>query len=163
MRYKSGMALIELTVVVAVIVCLVVLFRPSGAHSWGNVKVDGLVSPEYSKMAKDYKLKPASTVILNGKYSGEGIVDGRKVKMTYVFNDSERVKKTMEIDYWGSNLFQGESNYKQKGSALEFSGISGDAFLFPEVGEPVIIEGKDSILLVGVGNIRLKLEAPEQN
>ncbi|MEM0550439.1 MULTISPECIES: hypothetical protein [Aeromonas] len=158
MKYKSGMALIELTVVVAVIACLFLLFK-SNWYPWASVDVDTSPSPEYQKTVETYKLKPASTVILNGKYIGNGVIDGHDVNVTYVFENGMKVKKVMEVKLWGKNFFQGEANYKQVGSTLVFTNISGDAFLFPAIGEPVVVEDQDSVLLVGSGNIRIKSEA----
>ena len=95
------------------------------------------ITAEDKRLIDSFKAKPEPKIFPSGKYYGEGEVDGKEYKITYYFGDDQTVTKEMSI--LDEYRLGGSAKYHYEGSAIVFSEIVGDRFLFPEIGEAVSV------------------------
>lgn len=103
------------------------------------------ITIEDKALVDGFRAKPTPAILPDGKYQVVEVVDGKEVKVTYYFDDDKTVTK--EVIFLGKYNLGGSAKYHFDGSALVYTDITGDKYLFPEIGEAVSVPDDNTIVL----------------
>lgn len=98
------------------------------------------VTAEQKYIIDEYKEKPSPAHIPLGQYYASGEHDGKEYQLLVTFHKDNTITKSLTV--MDEYVISGNASYVLNGSVLKYVDITGDKYLFSEIGSALTVNGK---------------------